>query len=324
MPQLNAIAAEYRKLLRDEADFIWVRGQKFISFFFDPNASPFIVTDAADSSSVTDSAIINANAAMDSADAAYIPTILPGSPTPLMGPLPGSAEAAAAAAAEEAWAVAEAAEARAAEAKTAAEEAKTALAAASAGTEASDETIASLSAAAAAAETAATEATAAAAAAMSSAAAVAIAAASHGSQAAGSEGSSRQVGMSTAATETRKLYVLIAVAPAPPASAASQNALFAAVSAVAARAAAAAVAVVGAPLEGGRTTLARGVLPAMCMNRVRDEGEADVDCGGQLCDQCYGGSRCRLSTDCNSLHCLQLPAPDPTFPALKCTVFLKR
>lgn len=53
--------------------------------------------------------------------------------------------------------------------------------------------------------------------------------------------------------------------------------------------------------------------PSFCQDRVRtntntDEpdgtNETDVDCGGNICDQCYGGSHCRVSTDCFSLTCL--------------------
>ena len=46
--------------------------------------------------------------------------------------------------------------------------------------------------------------------------------------------------------------------------------------------------------------------PAYCQDGERTQGttETDVDCGGEVCDQCYGGSTCRVSTDCFSLRCL--------------------
>lgn len=45
---------------------------------------------------------------------------------------------------------------------------------------------------------------------------------------------------------------------------------------------------------------------SFCQDRVRaaNTNETDVDCGGNICDQCYGGSDCRVSTDCFSLTCL--------------------
>jgi hypothetical protein len=39
-----------------------------------------------------------------------------------------------------------------------------------------------------------------------------------------------------------------------------------------------------------------------CADHRQDGNESDIDCGGQLCDACQGGERCRTSLDCEAGH----------------------
>lgn len=46
------------------------------------------------------------------------------------------------------------------------------------------------------------------------------------------------------------------------------------------------------------------VMPGACSNGVHDEGETDVDCGGNKCAQCGADKKCIVHTDCSSFSCL--------------------
>jgi hypothetical protein len=115
----------------------------------------------------------------------------------------------------------------------------------------------------------------------------------------------------------RRLYVLSALTPGPSTSIAT---LLATVQTRASAVAAAVQQAVGATTTA--TEVNQGVYPAQCQNRIRDSNETDIDCGSPTCDQCFGGSECRVSSNCNSLHCLQLPAANPSLPSLACTFHL--
>lgn len=119
-------------------------------------------------------------------------------------------------------------------------------------------------------------------------------------------------------TVPRRLYVLSALTPE---TTASLGALLLAVQDRSATVVAKVAARFGVSVVSDYINTA--VFPATCQDRMRGENETDVDCGGVDCDQCFGGSRCRVTTDCNSLNCLQLPTDNPAVPALRCTVFLK-
>jgi hypothetical protein len=40
-----------------------------------------------------------------------------------------------------------------------------------------------------------------------------------------------------------------------------------------------------------------------CTNKILDEDETDVDCGGSVCPKCTVGRRCSATTDCSSAEC---------------------
>lgn len=56
------------------------------------------------------------------------------------------------------------------------------------------------------------------------------------------------------------------------------------------------------PCEGDACTPAAGSADDHCFDRVVDDGETDVDCGGE-CQPCTGGRSCSLGTDCDSGVC---------------------
>src|SRR4051812_33535945 len=40
------------------------------------------------------------------------------------------------------------------------------------------------------------------------------------------------------------------------------------------------------------------VMPASCLNNLRDGDETDVDCGGVKCPRCASGKMCKIAIDC--------------------------
>ncbi|HQP95770.1 MAG TPA: hypothetical protein PLY68_06185, partial [Myxococcota bacterium] len=41
-----------------------------------------------------------------------------------------------------------------------------------------------------------------------------------------------------------------------------------------------------------------------CWNRIMDQSETDIDCGGRVCNRCIAGKHCVYGTDCASGTCV--------------------
>jgi hypothetical protein len=50
----------------------------------------------------------------------------------------------------------------------------------------------------------------------------------------------------------------------------------------------------------------------ICLDKIKNGAETDVDCGGPDCATCVDGQACKVDTDCMSTHCIDLVCQTPS------------